>query len=328
MYEAVIDIFEIPEEARGYIREYLTEEELKAIEAMGRELHLPGKLEELLAPIVKDPAGFIKAAYARGTFNKAEEDGVIYFRVANFYRRLAYFPSYEPEVYEKIPPEVRKQWDTWYVGVYAEGAKPRLEVSLQDPTQLIENAFFYTLEETLGFLDELDVDEFIIVPCNCKAIALNCKDTKPRNVCLQFHKGINSEWDRGHGEVINKEQAKELVRQANKDGLMQTTEAGEAICNCCGCCCYPIRASELIGAKGLWPKKMYDIVWHEDKCIKCGKCAKACNFGAFQKDGKTITFDREKCWSCTICANHCPVGAITLEKAAPAAPATAVASGV
>ncbi|WP_176431621.1 4Fe-4S binding protein [Anaerovirgula multivorans] len=43
-------------------------------------------------------------------------------------------------------------------------------------------------------------------------------------------------------------------------------------------------------------------------------CAKICNFNAFKKDSKAISFDKSKCWGCTICKDHCPVNAITLSK--------------
>lgn len=48
----------------------------------------------------------------------------------------------------------------------------------------------------------------------------------------------------------------------------------------------------------------------EDKCIKCGKCEKACRFGAIE-DFKVI---EEKCEGCGVCQLVCPVDAIGLHK--------------
>ena len=48
----------------------------------------------------------------------------------------------------------------------------------------------------------------------------------------------------------------------------------------------------------------------EDKCIKCGKCEKACRFGAIE-DFKVI---EEKCEGCGVCQLVCPVDAIHLHK--------------
>ena len=311
MYERVAELFEVPAEAAAYIPLFLRDEEIMAIERMGRAAYSPDDLAKLFADIADDPGQLIAEAYSRAVLNKAEVGGDIGFVVANFYKRLAYFAQYEPETWRSISPDVRQQMDEWYVRVYAEGAKPRLAEAMQDPSKLIENAFFFTLDETMEIIDKLECDVYT-VPCNCKSVALNCD--KPRGVCILFGKGINSEWDRGHGKPLTKEEAKELVRFANRSGLMQTSEMEMAICNCDACCCYPIRASEMIGARGLWPKKVHTLAWKEEDCIHCGKCVKMCNFGAFKKEGKRVEFDEEKCWGCTICGNYCPASAITFTR--------------
>ncbi|WP_455760028.1 4Fe-4S dicluster-binding protein [Cloacibacillus evryensis] len=191
-----------------------------------------------------------------------------------------------------------------------EKAKPRLDAALRGEG-LIENASFFTLDEAFALIDSLECEPYM-VPCNCKSVALNCE--KPRSVCILFKRGLNSEWDRGHGRPLSKEEAKAILRLADKSGLMHTSEEDAAICNCCGDCCYPIRASKRIGTQGVWPKQRYRIIWDEKKCVACGRCAKVCNFGAFRQAGRKITFEEKDCWGCTICGSNCPVGAISIEK--------------
>lgn len=82
---------------------------------------------------------------------------------------------------------------------------------------------------------------------------------------------------------------------------MHTSETEQAICNCCGDCCYPIRASKVIETTGIWPKRRYNITFDADKCVDI------CHFSAFTKDERVI-FDNEKCLGCTLCTTHCPVG--------------------
>ncbi|MDR1581075.1 MAG: 4Fe-4S binding protein [Synergistaceae bacterium] len=313
MYESLVEYFEIPDAASEFIPLFLRGDEIAALEKMGRSEYSPEKLAELLRGVTPNPGRFISEAYSRCVLSKVEASGKTCFRAATFYDRLAYFTQFEPDAWKSIPEERQTEIDGWYVKKYADGARSRLEDTLRDPSKLIENAFFFTLDETLKLIDDLEDDPYV-VPCNCKTVALNCVDRKPNEVCILFKKGINSPWDRGHGRQLTRKEAKELIKFANGKGLMQTSEMEAAICNCCGCCCYPVRASRMIGAKGLWPKKVYDVVWNRDRCVGCGKCAGICNFGAFRMDGRKVIFDRDSCWSCTICANHCPVGAITLER--------------
>ena len=312
MYEDVIAYFEVPEEARAYLTNFLSGEEIAAIQKMGKNTYATKDLRALLESLAADPEKFIALAHSRGVFNKVEDDGEVKYQTANFYRRLAFFAQYEPETWAAIPRERREAIDAWYVNVYAEGARPRLETARKDPSQLIENAYFVTLEEALDVIDKLEHDPYM-VPCNCKSVAMNCD--RPRNVCILFDKGLNSEWDRGHGQPLTKKEAKELLRFANKNGLMQTSELRHAICNCDACCCYPIRASQMIGARGLWPKRFYNVIWDKERCVNCKKCARICNFGAFaEKEGK-VFFEEKNCWGCTICSSNCPVRAISVEKA-------------
>ena len=51
------------------------------------------------------------------------------------------------------------------------------------------------------------------------------------------------------------------------------------------------------------------VKWLEDRCITCGKCVKACRFGANSLTEGRITIDTTKCVNCGRCAGACPVNA-------------------
>lgn len=310
MDEKITELFEIPTVAKAYTHYFLHEDEAAALTAMGRKTYHLQELVSLLKNLVEKPEEFIKSAYSRAVFNKVSINGEICWQITNFYTRMAYFAQYEPELWKQVPESDRKAIDEWYVDAYAESVKPRLKDALAGKC-LIENAYFASLDEILSVIDKLPNDPYV-VPCNCKSVAMNCD--KPREVCLSTNYGINSQWDRGHGKHLTKDEAKKLIKYANQHGLMQTFEDGMDICNCCGCCCYPCRIATKIGAQGIWPKRQYDIFWDSSKCIGCGRCASICNFGAFKREGKKVVFNEKDCRGCTICSSNCPVGAISIKK--------------
>jgi Pyruvate/2-oxoacid:ferredoxin oxidoreductase delta subunit len=304
--------FKVPEVAKSMVNLLVTDKEKEIIETIKNNSYSINKLSTLIENKFKENGeAVVNKMYKRALLNKIEVEGEIHFKISEFYDRIAYFCQYETDLWLSVDKKIRDKIDEWYVNVYAESAKLRLEDMLQGKRELIENAYFFTLQETLDLIDSID-KQIYVVPCNCKAVAQKC--LKPKEVCLLFETGINSSWDRGYGQPLTKEEAKAIVIEADKNGLMHTSETDHAICNCCGCCCYPIRASKIIGTTGIWPKRRYDVLWNESKCISCGKCVKACNFQAFIKNNKKVEFHEERCLGCTICSSHCTVNAITLRK--------------
>lgn len=309
------EIFEVPKEAYTIESILVTEYERQVIELMQKTPFSSKALVDLVHEHFSsqahtiDPERFIWHMYHRGVLNKVMVDEKICYESSTVYTRLAYLAQYEQDLWKRVPEKIRAGIDKWYVKKYADGALPRLEEIKRGERDLIENAYFFTLDETLELIDSLE-EMLYVVPCNCRSIQMKCG--KPENVCILFETGINTEYDRGRGNVITKEEAKNLVIKADRAGLMHTSETAQAICNCCGDCCYPIRAAEVIGATGTWPKRRYDVIFDSEKCINCGKCVKACNFDAFVKDD-LVRFEENKCLGCTLCVSHCPVGAIGLE---------------
>lgn len=313
MKKKIIEYFEFPEEAESVVDLILTKDEKKLIELMDDNEYTFSELKELICDNFDcDIEAFISRSYKRVIINKIPNRELTMYCSATFYDRLAIFAQYENDLWNSVPEEQRQKIDEWYLLQYVEGAKPRVEKFMKDKTKLIENAYFYTLEESIEVIKNID-RKILLVPCNCKSVAQNCKNEKPNNVCLLFQEGVNTMADRGYDTYISKEEAIEVLKKADKAGLMHTSEAEEAICNCCGCCCYPIRAAKILGVTGHWPKRIHSIVWDKESCINCGKCVKVCNFGAFSFDeNKKIQFDESKCLGCTIYVSNCPKDVISV----------------
>ena len=127
------------------------------------------------------------------------------------------------------------------------------------------------------------------------------------------------------GNQITREEAFEIIRKAEENGLMHQipnidgSGKTHAICNCCGCCCEALQAArkfspmQPVATTNYLPKVSFE------KCIGCGKCAKVCPILAIavkeDKEGKRrAVINTEICLGCGVCARNCPAGAIELEK--------------
>ena len=96
------------------------------------------------------------------------------------------------------------------------------------------------------------------------------------------------------------------------------------VCNCCACCCYPVRAALEFNSKGKFPVVEYKALYDETSCTHCGRCVKRCYFGVFAfgddkvevngKIRKKIIYDPEKCWGCGLCSTTCPTKSIVMQK--------------
>lgn len=52
------------------------------------------------------------------------------------------------------------------------------------------------------------------------------------------------------------------------------------------------------------------LLYREDKCLRCRKCERNCRQAAIEFNGKQMVFNRDRCSSCRICSDGCPADAI------------------
>lgn len=314
-YKKAMEVWEVPEEFyeaavpmyRGY------EAELAVM--FGRNPVSGQEICRLLKEWGKvEPERLLFESYQRNVLEKCEgdESGSTFYKMTDFYTRYPYFAQYEPEDYGKFSQETVDRLNAWNLKVYMERtSQAALDIAAGKDVPMHQTQYL-TLQESYDMMDTLG-EEILILPCNCKAMG-RCTE-KPVNVCInKLEKGPNTPYDRKLGKILTLEETKELIRQINKKGLMQSGE-NNVLCNCDGVYCYPTKMARILGTRLHYPTSHYETLWDESVCIQCGKCTKICNFGAFYKDkeGK-VKFDPEKCWGCTICSANCPKGAITLKK--------------
>ena len=159
-------------------------------------------------------------------------------------------------------------------------------------------------------------ENIAVVKCPCRLSQKSCDS--PVEACIQINRGAEYVIDRGHGRSINMDEALEIIRKSRDAGLVQMTEnrsKGNAICNCCSCCCEMFRLVERSGKKWILSPSRYKAKIG-DKCNACGDCIDICPVDAVTVN-EIAEVDADVCMGCGLCATACPEDVITLEVVRP-----------
>ena len=110
-------------------------------------------------------------------------------------------------------------------------------------------AYLLTLDEAEEVVD--CSEGLALGPCTCRAVFRNCNN--PINTEIMVGLGGNTViGERPHDyREITKQEAKDILRQCHQSGLIHTIikcrQDFYAICNCCSCCCVPLRLNKKYG---------------------------------------------------------------------------------
>ncbi len=113
----------------------------------------------------------------------------------------------------------------------------------------MEGAYLLTPSEAE---EVVDISEGLAVgPCTCRGVFKNCDNPINAEIMLGLTRNIFVE-ERPHDyREITKQEAKDILRQCHQRGLIHTIikcrQDFYAICNCCSCCCVPLRLSKEYG---------------------------------------------------------------------------------
>jgi Pyruvate/2-oxoacid:ferredoxin oxidoreductase delta subunit len=170
----------------------------------------------------------------------------------------------------------------------------------------------------LAFEDIQDIVDnarsIAVTKCTCRLTAHKCD--KKLEACIQINRAADYTLARGTGRSLTKEEALDLVRECEEDGLihvvMNKQSVDHFICNCCSCCCQTMPILIQHGISVIEPSRFAAQV-DSELCTACETCLERCFFGAITMDGEdTARVDAEKCLGCGLCQVTCPEEAISM----------------
>jgi electron transport complex protein RnfB len=124
--------------------------------------------------------------------------------------------------------------------------------------------------------------------------------------------GDNARWGIEHGMCrgISYEEAVEILRKCNEDGLVHTYDPEQFICNCCPDCCVLQAGMKEPGAIVLQPSGFVARI-DGRTCAACGVCADRCPVGAVTVDERAVV-DERRCLGCGVCFPTCNTRSVSL----------------
>jgi Na+-translocating ferredoxin:NAD+ oxidoreductase subunit B len=162
----------------------------------------------------------------------------------------------------------------------------------------------------------------VIAECVCRKNAEKrgepCKQTSRKETCMAFHEvARNMLESKKMGRQISKEEALDIMRQNQEEGLVlqpTNSQTPEAVCSCCGCCCGLLKLHKFIpNPVSHWATNYFAEV-NPDLCTECGLCEEKCQADAIKLDDekKAPVVDRTRCLGCGLCVAACPAEALEL----------------
>lgn len=225
------------------------------------------------------------------------------------------------EGWQDLPQDIKEQLNRWELDFYLDNHHDmvaRLKAGNQRPAEKICPEYLL-LDEVARLFDR--IPRFYLWPCNCRAMIRGCSQSQLTCIRFSNHRGIG--WE------ISRERALSIVRDANRQGLMQSAELAVdsqgrfdgALCNCCNDCCFPHQLAREFEAQKIWPLSRCLAKLASEACNGCGRCVHRCPFDAISQKNKKKgelpappVIDTPRCRGCGVCATGCPQEAIRMKK--------------
>lgn len=220
--------------------------------------------------------------------------------------------------HQKFAELFERLWDTGFTADYPGSAKfsPVRYLPVGEVSDTLQMAWpSDKLEQILG-----PYDDFAVGHCQCR-IAMQMIDKgcgKPTENCVSMGPMTGPLIERGMMRKTDRAEVIAIKREAEKAGcvtwMMNGTggKYGNGSCSCCGCCCHALRGVKEFNTPGLISKPHFLPKYDPDACTLCEECVDICPMNAWSLSGNQMSFNRARCIGCGLCVGACDFGALEL----------------
>lgn len=267
----------------------------------------PAELEEALDSMMKN-----------GAIGHLERDGIRYF-----YNHPLVVGIYEWQL-NKLSPEFLGEMGAYVsqksFGIELLSTKVPQMRTIPIGKSITTKSHIATYNDITQIIRASD-GPIVILECICRKTSgmrgQACKKTERLETCMALGDWAKNAVRAGIGRSINKDEALEIMRQNEADGLVlqpSNSQKVEFVCSCCGCCCGMLNIYKMLPRPVEFWSTDYNAVVNSDDCNGCGTCLERCQMNALSLDeGLSVTsVNLDRCLGCGNCVDSCPSGAISM----------------
>jgi electron transport complex protein RnfB len=295
------------------LRRLFTEDEARAAVLLTPMPEEASQIAERAGIPAEELEARLRSMAEKGLVFRVRREGKTLYNAAPFMIGL-----YEYSV-EKIDRELaalyREYYETAYLDEMGASDVPGFKVlpineSVEADTVLYP---FLDLVEQVRAARKISVADCI---CRKESRLLGQGCDHPMEACMSFGAAADYYIENGIGREVTADEAIEILREADRSGLVHAgtnTRHLSNLCNCCPCCCASMKGITSRGHdRHRYLNALFEAVVDPEECVGCEECTDRCPVGAIELDG-TARVLREACLGCGLCAGVCPEEAIKMK---------------
>ena len=161
--------------------------------------------------------------------------------------------------------------------------------------------------------------KIVVTDCICRkrtqVLGTTCEKTL--EACFMFGSMGQYYLDRNIGRLVSTDEAIEIVRKCQEEGLVTqpaTSQNPGGMCNCCGDCCGVLKALNKHPKPAEIVFSNYQAMVDESECSGCEDCLERCQMDAISMtDDDVARVNADRCIGCGLCVTTCPTESMILQ---------------